>query len=195
MAPFGPFQAETKTHKMKTTILTSLLTILVAGSLSAQMPSPTPRDQKAVITRPPAPPKERRTATTKIVPKNNDEKALNPQPLPPVDDNVKSKITRKNTEETSLNPQPLPPKDGDKKSRIIRKNTEETPLNPQPLPPKDDRPHPNTNLVLSNGATARIVGKNMMISSAKGETKAAAGTYKTRDGRVLVVNARGEISN
>lgn len=128
--------------------------------------------------------------TKRVSPKSVDEKALNPQPLPPVDDG-KSRVIRKSVDEKALNPQPLPPVDDGKKN-VVKKSADEKALNPQPLPPE---PPDRMKIVLTNGTEARLIGKTLMLKGAKGEMKATAGTYKTNDGRTLVVNARGEVMN
>ena len=179
---------------MKTIHLALLFAISAAGGILAQTPAPaaTPTPIAAVSKKQSALSKDS-AVSLKAVPKRGDDAALNPQPLPPKEDAIKKVVPRPG-DDVALNPQPLPPKDDFNKSKVIRKNADDKALNPQPLPPKDD-PRRLQRFVLSNGWNARVVGKNLMISGAKGETKAAAGNYKTREGRVIVVNMRGEIAN
>lgn len=179
---------------MKTIHLILLFTVSAGGGLLAQSPPPaaTPTPIAAVSKKQSVIPKDS-AVSPKVVRKRGDDAALNPQPLPPKEDAM-NKVVRKPGDDASLNPQPLPPKEDFAKSKVIRKSVEDKALNPQPLPPKDD-PRRVQRVVLANGWNARVVGKNLMISGAKGDTKATAGNYKTKEGRVIVVNARGEIAN
>jgi hypothetical protein len=61
----------------------------------------------------------------------DEEVELNPQPLPPIDDD--QRLTRHGHDEVELNPQPLPPIDDDQ--RLTRHGHDEVELNPQPEPP------------------------------------------------------------
>ena len=180
--------------RIKTIHLALLFTVSAAGGLLAQTPAPaaTPTPIAAVSKKQSVLPKDSAVAP-KVVRKRGDDAALNPQPLPPKEDALK-KVVRKPGDVVALNPQPLPPKEDFNKARVIRKSADDKALNPQPLPPKDD-PRRIQRFILSNGWNARVVGKNLMISGAKGETKATAGNYKTKEGRVIVVNTQGEIAN
>jgi hypothetical protein len=158
-------------HIMKKTLITTAL-LAIAVAAPAQTPVP-----GATISRPKLKTKTSASQTADAV-------SLNPQPLPPKDAGKASRVVRPGGDEVSLNPQPLPPKEGAfKRGRPGR----DVALNPQPLPPKEIR--------LASGQRARVVGKTLMISGASGEIKAAAGNYQTQDGRVIVVNASGEISS
>lgn len=149
----------------------------------------------------------------KLTQRRGAEAALNPQPLPPKEINVK-KADRagRNADGVALNPQPLPPVDGS------RHQQDHVALNPQPLPPKEVNKRgrevirqplnrgiaienapigdggARRSFPLSDGTRARIVGRNLMLSKEGAEVKASPGRYKTRSGRVLVVNSKGELS-
>lgn len=132
---------------MKTILLAGALFFVYSGYCQSPAKSSVRPDNGQLRQRPlKNPAAQNAKPNSKIFENSSNTRALNPQPLPPVDNGTGKK---------ALNPQPLPPIDGQSKMKglnpqpeppgKIKRNKVNT-LNPQPLLPKEDKPAANVKM-------------------------------------------------